>query len=46
MPIVGYDTKTVNTLRLWEAEAPDGFDLQLFNDQHYGSAVKKSYNFV
>jgi starch phosphorylase len=41
MPIVGYDTKTVNTLRLWEAEAPDGFDLQLFNDQHYGSAVKK-----
>ncbi len=41
MPIVGYDTKTVNTLRLWEAESPDGFDLQLFNDQHYGGALKK-----
>ncbi len=41
MPIIGYGTKTVNTLRLWQAEAPDGFDLQLFNDQHYKSAVKK-----
>lgn len=41
MPIIGYGTKTVNTLRLWQAEAPDGFDLQLFNDQHYHSAVKK-----
>lgn len=41
MPIIGYGTKTVNTLRLWQAEAPDGFDLQLFNEQHYKSAVKK-----
>lgn len=42
MPIVGYGNKTVNTLRLWEAEAADGgFDLQLFNDQHYLRSVEK-----
>ncbi|MGI5172704.1 glycogen/starch/alpha-glucan phosphorylase [Treponema sp. OMZ 840] len=40
-PIVGYDTKTVNTLRLWEASSPEGFDLQLFNDMHYKRAVEK-----
>ena len=42
MPIIGYGTKTVNTLRLWQAEDPEGFDLHLFNDQHYNSAVKKT----
>lgn len=42
MPIVGYQTKTVNTLRLWEASSPDGFDLQLFNDMHYHRAVEKA----
>lgn len=41
MPIVGYDTNTVNTLRLWEATSPDGFDLQLFNDMQYNRAVEK-----
>lgn len=41
MPIVGYDTKTVNTLRLWEASSPDGFDLQLFNDMQYHRAVER-----
>ncbi|OJF77386.1 MAG: glycogen phosphorylase [Treponema sp. CETP13] len=41
MPIVGYDTKTVNTLRLWEASSPNGFDLQLFNDMHYNRAVER-----
>ncbi len=41
-PIVGYDTKTVNTLRLWEASSPEGFDLQLFNDMHYTRAVEKA----
>ena len=43
-PILGYGTETVNTLRLWEAKSPQGFDLQLFNDQKYleasASAVK------
>jgi len=41
MPVIGYGSKTVNTLRLWQAEDPNGFNLQLFNDQHYGSASKK-----
>ena len=40
-PIVGYDTKTVNTLRLWEASSPDGFNLQLFNDMQYARAVEQ-----
>lgn len=40
-PIVGYDTNTVNTLRLWEASSPDGFNLQLFNDMQYGRAVEQ-----
>jgi starch phosphorylase len=41
MPIVGYDTTTVNTLRLWQASSPDGFDLQLFNDMQYHRAVER-----
>ena len=39
MPIVGFETNTVNTLRLWEASSPNGFDLQLFNDMKYNEAV-------
>lgn len=39
MPIVGYDTNTVNTLRLWQASSPNGFDLQLFNEMQYHRAV-------
>lgn len=41
MPIVGYDTNTVNTLRLWQASSPNGFDLQLFNDMQYIRAVER-----
>lgn len=44
MPVVGFDTKVVNRLRLWEASAPDGFDLQLFNDMKYLQAVEKQNN--
>ncbi|MGL4986808.1 MAG: glycogen/starch/alpha-glucan phosphorylase, partial [Treponemataceae bacterium] len=44
MPIVGFDTKTVNTLRLWQATSPDGFDLQLFNDMNYHRAVERQNN--
>jgi glycogen phosphorylase len=44
IPIVGYDTKTVNTLRLWEATSPNGFDLQLFNDMQYNRAVERQNN--
>jgi len=41
MPIIGYDTKTVNTLRLWSASSPNGFDLQLFNNMDYNRAVER-----
>ena len=44
MPIVGYDTNTVNTLRLWQASSPNGFDLQLFNDMRYSEAVNRQNN--
>lgn len=41
MPIVGYDTKNINKLRLWQAEPMTEFDFQLFNDQKYNEAVKE-----
>ena len=41
-PIVGYGNNTVNTLRLWEAEAPEEFDLQKFNNGEYLKAVESS----
>ncbi len=41
MPIVGFDTGTVNTLRLWQASSPNGFDLQLFNNMDYNRAVER-----
>ena len=41
MPIIGFDTNTVNTLRLWQASSPNGFDLQLFNNMEYNRAVER-----
>lgn len=38
-PIPGYDTNTVNTLRLWKAEAGDDFNFQAFNSGDYDGAV-------
>ncbi|MDR1832700.1 MAG: glycogen/starch/alpha-glucan phosphorylase [Fusobacteriaceae bacterium] len=35
MPIIGYNTKNVNTLRLWQAEPVVDLDLGLFNKQDY-----------
>lgn len=44
MPIIGYGTKNVGTLRLWQAEADDEFDFTLFNDGKYEQAVRaKTY---
>jgi len=40
MPIIGWDTNTVNTLRLWEAESVNGFNLQFFNNMEYLRAVE------
>lgn len=42
VPIIGYGNGVVNTLRLWEARSPEGFDLQLFNAQKYISASEKA----
>jgi starch phosphorylase len=40
-PIIGYDTHTVNTLRLWNAEAIDSnFDFDSFNKGEYLKAVE------
>lgn len=40
-PIIGYDTKTINTLRLWKAESIEPFDFDLFNDQKYDESLAK-----
>ncbi len=39
-PVIGYDTNVVNTLRLWDAEAINRFDLAKFNEGQYGKAVE------
>jgi starch phosphorylase len=39
--IVGHETNTVNTLRLWAARATRDFDLQLFNEGDYRRAVEE-----
>ncbi len=39
MPIPGYKTQTVNTLRLWKATATDEFNLNEFNAGDYSEAV-------
>ena len=41
-PVVGYNNNTVNTLRLWDAEAKNKFDLQSFNQGNYAKAVEES----
>ena len=39
MPIIGYGTNNIGTLRLWQSEAVQDFDFQSFNNQEYASAV-------
>jgi starch phosphorylase len=39
--IVGHETDTVNTLRLWSARAPQDFDLRLFNEGNFLRAVEE-----
>lgn len=41
MPMIGYDTKNINTLRLWQAEALREFDFQAFNSQDYILALEE-----
>ena len=38
-PILGHGVNNVNTLRLWSAEAAEGFDFQAFNQGDYAGAV-------
>jgi len=39
VPIPGYQNRVVNTLRLWSAEAAEGFNLSEFNQGSYFEAV-------
>lgn len=39
IPIIGYKTKNINTLRLWQCEALREFDFNLYNNQQYIEAV-------
>ena len=39
MPIIGYNSDTINTLRLWKSEAFDSFDFKSFNNQEYDMAL-------
>ncbi len=39
-PIIGYNTKNINTLRLWKCEPMKEFDFYLFNEQKYDESVE------
>ena len=39
VPIIGYGTHNINTLRLWQCEAEEELDFNAFNDQDYLRAL-------
>ncbi len=39
MPIVGFRTNNVGTLRLWQSESLEPFDFEIFNEQKYDKSV-------
>ena len=41
-PVVGYGGKTINTLRLWAAAAPDYFDFQEFSSGDFVGALAET----
>src|SRR5215831_6342316 len=41
-PVVGYGGKTINTLRLWAAAAPDYFDFAVFSHGEFVSTVAET----
>ena len=41
LPVVGYGNKIVNTLRIWDAEAMDTFNLDSFDKGDYQKAVEQ-----
>ena len=44
MPILGYGTDNIGTLRLWQAEPTEPFDFMLFNEQEYDKALSDKNN--
>ncbi len=40
MPVAGYGTNTVNSLRLWSSQATNDFNLDIFNAGDYRKAVE------
>jgi starch phosphorylase len=41
-PVAGYGGKTINTLRLWAARAPDYFDFQVFSHGDFVGSVAET----
>lgn len=41
LPITGYNTKNVNTLRLWRPVPAEEFDFNLFNSQRFDDSVRE-----
>ena len=41
MLIAGYDGKSVNTLRLWEAHSPNSLDMYLFSEGEYVKSLEQ-----
>ncbi|MGL5067848.1 MAG: 4-alpha-glucanotransferase [Sarcina sp.] len=41
MPVIGYGTDNIGTLRLWQSEAISDFDFDLFNISRYNKSVKE-----
>ena len=41
VPIIGYGTDNINTLRLWQCEAEEELDFNAFNDQDYLRALNQ-----
>ena len=39
VPVIGYGTPNVGTLRLWQCEAEEELNFDAFNNQHYQSAL-------
>lgn len=41
VPLVGYDSKIVNKLRLWSAKSPDAMNMKEFNSGNYARAMEE-----
>ncbi len=41
VPVIGYGTQNINTLRLWQCEAEEELDFKAFNDQDYLRALQQ-----